>query len=83
MALKVVGGFALILVLALIGTAGVAYYNDPNVFDHHSTCGSCPSVNKSACNQVSPCCSDHECPTSCNTTASEPEANEDKAPAAK
>lgn len=77
MALKVIGGLALILVLALVGTAGVAYYNDPTVFDQCGDHGSCPS-SKTSCNSVEPSCSDSE-PQGCCIFGSDSKAPEAEA----
>lgn len=42
MVTKIIAGIVLILTLAAAGTVGVAYYNDPTLFDSNECSGGCP-----------------------------------------
>ncbi len=75
MATKLVAGVLVILALAAAGTVGVAYYNDPTIFDSTEGSSCCPlqrltgtSVQPSM-EPASSCC-DLDAPK-CETTAAE------------
>lgn len=66
MATKIIGGVVLILMLAAAGTVGVAYYNDPTLFDSTNCSGNCPlqkmteSLSQPRSNTTPGCCDSME-----------------------
>lgn len=66
MATKIVAGVVVILALAAAGTVGVAYYNDPTIFDATNGCSRCsmqkqtePATQQSS-DPMSTCCDPSE-----------------------
>jgi hypothetical protein len=58
MAAKIIAGIVLVVALAAAGTAGVAYYNDPTVFDSTESTSNLAASEKSAVEPASggSCC---------------------------